>query len=104
MDNPLRLNIVIPVNKRNHLGQPIPLSPGDVTGMLLRFDGLDRTIAVNFVGQAFGLDGLKDFADLAEGTHTLSVAVTGKFGVGKFTDPITFTLSHSVDAPQIGFA
>lgn len=101
MDNPLRLNIIVPTVKRNHIGQPVPLSQGDITGMLLRFDGAERTIAVSFVGQAFGLDGLREYADLAEGTHTLSLAVTGKFGVGKFCDPITFTLSHSVDAPEI---
>lgn len=102
--NPLRLNIVLPVSKRNHLGQPKPLSPGDIVGMQFIIDGT-APISINFTGTAFGLDGLAQYADLAAGQHTLSVAVVTKSGVGKFTPPELFDIvDGGADAPVISFS
>lgn len=99
--NPLKLNIVLPVSKKNHIGQSKPLSRGDITGMALVIDG-NPDIVINFVGTAFGLDGLAQYADLTPGEHTLSVAVITKAGQGQYTKPEPFTIVDGVaDAPVI---
>jgi hypothetical protein len=100
--NPLRLNIQLPVSKKNHLGQSKPLSPDDIIGMRFVIDGNPNAIDVSFIGTAFGLDGLKAYADLTPGEHWISVAVVTKSGVGAFTPAVTFTIvDGQVDAPVI---
>jgi hypothetical protein len=100
--NPLVLNIQFPVSKKNHVGQSRPLSRGDIIGMQFIIDGNPNAINVNFTGNAFGLDGLAQYADLTPGEHTLSVAVVTKSGVGKFTPAALFTIvDGEVDAPVI---
>jgi hypothetical protein len=98
--NPLKLNIVLPVSKRDHIGRVKPLSQGDLTGIRLVIDG-GTPIDVQFVGTAFGLDGLAQYGDLTPGQHTLSVGVITKGGIGRMTEPTLFQVAELVDAPTI---
>lgn len=98
--NPLKLNIVLPVSKRDHIGRVKPLSPGDIAGMRFVIDG-GAPIDISFVGTAFGLDGLAQYGDLAPGDHMLQVAVMSNGVVGRLTDPALFTIAEQIDAPVI---
>lgn len=98
--NPLKLNIVLPVSKRDHIGRVKPLSQGDLVGLRFVIDG-GTPIDVSFVGTAFGLDGLAQYGDLSPGNHTLQVAVMSKGGVGRLTDPAPFMVAELIDAPTI---
>lgn len=100
MLNPLKLNITLPVSKRDHVGRVKPLTQGDITGVAIKIDGAEPII-INTVGTAFGLDGLQQYCDLTPGQHYLQVAVVTKSGVQKFTDSAVFTVGESVDAPVI---
>lgn len=99
--NPLKLNIVLPVSKRDHVGRVKPLTQGDVTGVALRFDSAPGAIIVNTVTSAFGLEGLAEFCDLTPGQHTLQVAVMSKSGIGAFTQPTPFLVGETIEAPTI---
>lgn len=98
--NPLKLNIVLPVARKNHLGQSKPLSPGEITGMALVIDG-QPDIIMSFVGTAFGLDSLAQYAALTPGEHTLSVAVITKSGQGQYTTPVSFTIVDGIADPPV---